>query len=38
MLLDENGRDILIFSGGGDVVVSVKQVALEDIMNAMKKV
>jgi len=38
MLLDENGRDILIFSGGGDVVVSVKQVALKDILDAMKKV
>ncbi|MFH1710834.1 MAG: hypothetical protein ABH840_00820 [Nanoarchaeota archaeon] len=38
MMLDENGRDILIFSGGGDVVVSVKKVAIEDIMNAMKKV
>ena len=38
MVLDENGKDLLVFSGGGDVVVSVKQVALKDIMNAMKKV
>ncbi|MBU3912652.1 MAG: hypothetical protein KKB21_01390 [Nanoarchaeota archaeon] len=38
MMLDENGRDILIFSGGGDVVVSVKKVALKDILDSMKKV
>jgi len=38
MVLDENGKDVLVFSGGGDVVVSVKKVALKDIMNAMKKV
>lgn len=38
MLLDNNGRDLLIFSGGGDAVVSVKKVALKDIMKSMKKV
>lgn len=38
MVMDENGEDLLIFSGGGDVVVSVKKVGLKDILDCLEKV
>ncbi|MFA5174030.1 MAG: hypothetical protein WC438_02515 [Candidatus Pacearchaeota archaeon] len=33
---DLNKKDLLIFSGGGDTVVSVKQISLQKIINSLK--
>lgn len=38
LVVDENGKDLLIFSGGGDVVTTVKKVSLNDVMKSLKKV
>ncbi len=38
LVVDENGKDLLLFSGGADRVVTVKKVALKDIMVSLKKV
>lgn len=38
LILDENEEDVLIFSGGGDTVVTVKKVCLNDILGCLKKV
>ena len=38
LVVDENGRDLLLFSGGADRVVTIKKVALKDIMNSLVKV
>lgn len=35
---DENKKDLLIYCGGGDRVVSVKKVALDDFMKELKRV
>ena len=37
-IMDENEKDILIYSGGADEVVTVKKVALKDILNHLEKV
>jgi predicted GH43/DUF377 family glycosyl hydrolase len=37
LVLHENGEDVLIYSGGGDVNTTVKQVSLKEIMRAMKR-
>ncbi len=38
LILDESEEDVLIFSGGGDTVVTVKKVCLNDILGCLKKV
>ena len=38
MVLDENKKDVLIYSGGGDFVVSVKKIALKDIIGSLKEI
>ena len=38
LVVDENGRNLLLFSGGADRVVTVKKVALKDVMGSLKKV
>lgn len=37
LVLDENGEDVLLFSGGADTVTTVKKISLKDIFKAMKK-
>jgi predicted GH43/DUF377 family glycosyl hydrolase len=37
LVMDENGEDLLLFSGGADTVTTVKKIALKDIFAAMKK-
>ncbi len=37
-VLDLDKKHLLIFSGGGDSVVSVKKILLQDILNSLKKV
>jgi predicted GH43/DUF377 family glycosyl hydrolase len=34
---DFNKKDLLIYSGGGDVVTTVRKVSLDDILNSLKK-
>ncbi|MCA9485967.1 MAG: hypothetical protein KC506_03935, partial [Nanoarchaeota archaeon] len=36
-LLDKNKKDLLIFSGGGDICTTVKKVSLESIFKNLKK-
>ena len=38
LILDKNGSDVLIFSGGGDVVTTVKKFSLQEIISSLKKV
>jgi len=38
LLWDLNGADLLIYSGGGDVVTTVKKVALEEIIGKLEKI
>jgi len=38
LVIDENKEDMLIFSGGGDKVVTVKKVSLKEILKNMKKI
>ena len=38
LILDENKKDVLIYSGGGDSVVTVKKIALKDIMDSLESV
>lgn len=38
IVADKNNKDLLIFSGGGDRVVTVKKVALSDIFNKLEKI
>ncbi|MFA5857042.1 MAG: hypothetical protein WC867_06785 [Candidatus Pacearchaeota archaeon] len=37
-VVDEKGRDIIIFSGSGDTHTTVKRVSLNDILRALRKV
>lgn len=37
LIPDENGEDLLLFSGGADSVTTVKKISLKDIFSAMKK-
>ncbi|MEK6855348.1 MAG: hypothetical protein AABX73_03955 [Nanoarchaeota archaeon] len=36
-VLDLNGRDVLIYSGGGDIVTTVKKISLDSIFELMKQ-
>ena len=38
IVVDLNGKDLLIYSGGADKFVSVKKIALKDIMDSLEKV
>ncbi len=38
LVVDKNGKDLLIYSGGGDVVTTVRKVPISKIMNSLKKV
>jgi len=38
LVLDENEKDLLIFSGGADTIVTVKKISLENVMNSLRKV
>lgn len=38
IVMDKNNKDLLIFSGGGDRIVTVRKIALSDILNKLKKV
>ncbi|HTZ41945.1 MAG TPA: hypothetical protein VMC07_01930 [Candidatus Omnitrophota bacterium] len=37
LISDENGEDLLLFSGEADTVTTVKKISLQDIFKAMKK-
>lgn len=37
LVMDENGEDLLLYSGGADTVTTVKKIALKDVFKAMKK-
>jgi predicted GH43/DUF377 family glycosyl hydrolase len=37
LIMDENGKDLLLFSGGADSVTTVKKISLKDVLKAMKK-
>ena len=38
VVLDENKKDLLLYSGGGDKVVSVKKIALKDVFSSLKEI
>lgn len=38
IVVDLNGKDLLIYSGGADKFISVKKIALKDIMDSLEKV
>jgi predicted GH43/DUF377 family glycosyl hydrolase len=38
VVVDKNGKDLLIYSGGRDVVTSVRKISLEKIMESLKRV
>ncbi len=38
LVLDQNKKDLLIYSGCGDSVVTVKRIALKDVMDSLKDV
>ncbi len=38
IVVDKNGRDLLIYSGGGDFVTSVRKISIDKIMGILKKV
>lgn len=38
LLMDENKRDLLIYSGAGDRVTSVKKVSLKNILKKLRSV
>lgn len=38
IVVDKNGKDLLIYSGGRDVVTSVRKISMEKIMDALKEV
>ncbi len=38
IVVDKNGKDLLVYSGGGDVVTSVRKVSIEKIMKSLRKV
>lgn len=38
VVVDKNGKDLLVYSGGGDVVSSVRKISIDKIMNSLKKV
>lgn len=38
IVVDKNGKDLLVYSGGGDVVTSVRKISIDKIMKALKKV
>ena len=38
MVLSENGKDVLIYSGAGDGVTTFRKVSLEEIMKTLKPI
>ncbi len=38
MIMDRNGKDVLVFCGGQDTVTTVKKIALKDIMDCMDSI
>ncbi len=38
IVVDKNGKDLLIYSGGRDVITSVRKMSIQKIMNALNKV
>ena len=38
IVVDEDNKDLLIYSGGGDVVTSVRRVSLKKVMDSLKKI
>ena len=38
LVKDENGKDLLFYSGGADRVVTVKKIAFKDVMSSLEKV
>lgn len=38
LIEDTNKKDLLIYSGGGDIVTSVKKITLRDILNRMERI
>ncbi len=38
LVLDQNKKDVLIYCGGGDSVVTVKKIALKEIMDSLERV
>ncbi|MDD5700040.1 MAG: hypothetical protein PHH00_02495 [Candidatus Nanoarchaeia archaeon] len=37
LIPDENGEDLLVFSGGADTVTTVKKISIKDVLASMKK-
>ena len=37
VIIDKNGEDLLLYSGGGDVVTTIKKISLNDVFNKMQK-
>jgi len=37
MVLDENKKDLLIYSGSGDFITTVKKISLNEICKSLKK-
>lgn len=38
IVMGTNGRDVLVFSGGGDIYTTVKKISIDEIMKNLKKV
>jgi predicted GH43/DUF377 family glycosyl hydrolase len=38
VVIDKNGKDLLIYSGGRDIITSVRKMPLKKIMNSLKKI
>mgnify|MGYP001590912046 CR=1 FL=1 len=38
LFLDKNNKDILLYSGGGDIVTTVKKISLKDIFDKLEKI
>jgi predicted GH43/DUF377 family glycosyl hydrolase len=38
VVVDKNGKDLLIYSGGRDVITSIRKMSLKKIMNSLKRV
>jgi predicted GH43/DUF377 family glycosyl hydrolase len=38
VVVDKNGKDLLIYSGGRDVITSVRKISIKKIMNSLKKI
>lgn len=37
LVMDLNGKDVLLYSGGGDIVTTVKKISLAEIMGSLEK-